>query len=170
MTYRDPKTGRWAAKTSLVFVYGTLMRPYHNNRVLQDARGEFVGEAVTVESYVMLYAGYPYVVKALGDDQVLHRVKGEVWRVRDSEVWRLDRLEGYGHGRPAEQNHYNREKIDVELYPFVDSMGDMWRAFIYFGNPRYAARAINNPVLPNPDGLLVYPGPRWEQEDEREEA
>jgi gamma-glutamylcyclotransferase (GGCT)/AIG2-like uncharacterized protein YtfP len=148
--------------THRVFVYGTLMRNHHNHRILKENTSYFLGEARTVESYMMLYAGIPYVIKAdayYDDHMETHPVKGEVYEVDDVTLARLDRLEGYQAGR--EGNHYNREEIDVMLRYGPD------KAFIYFGG-EHCLHHIDNPVLPNMDGLLVYPGIRWE-DDETEE-
>jgi gamma-glutamylaminecyclotransferase len=166
MTYRDPKTGRWAVQLHRVFVYGTLMRGHGNHYLLEQAR--FVNEAATVDGFAMLYAGYPYVVRDPGDGWEIYPVKGEVYEVDIKQLMRLDSLEGYHPDRPKEFCHYVREEIKV-LAHYPDTPEET-PAFIYIGNMRYAKRAIDDPVLPNADGLLVYPGMHWEGRDRHGEA
>jgi gamma-glutamylcyclotransferase (GGCT)/AIG2-like uncharacterized protein YtfP len=149
----------------LVFVYGTLMRGHGNHRILQEFNATFIGEARTLAPYMMLYAGIPYVIHAedYGDHMETHPVKGEVYEVDKAGLQRLDRLEGYRPGR--EYNHYTREEIDV-LVHWPDTPEEV-KASIYFGGES-CLHHIDNPVLPNTDGLLVYPGYHWEDEDEDE--
>lgn len=77
----------------LVFVYGTLKRGHGNHRVMQQAGGEFVGEALTAEKFPLVVDGLPYLLDRSGEG---HHVQGELYRVTDPEGWiRLDRLEGH---------------------------------------------------------------------------
>jgi len=151
-----------------VFVYGTLKRGHGNNGLLVDYNAVFVGEAVTVQPYLMLYAGIPYVVEYLPYGSIEpHPVQGEVYQVSDECLSRLDSLEGYSPQRPEENCHYVRKEIRVAVHPQdTPEQAREWQAFIYFGNPHIAAsRCLNNPVLPK-DGVLVYPGYHWEDEDD----
>lgn len=135
MTYRDPKTGRWAkmpAALHKVFVYGTLKRGEGNHGLLEDER--FLGEAVTGCGFTMTTLGCPYVIM-VGNDVI----KGEVYEVDDEKLVWLDRLESYVPGRAG--NHYDRVEIDVEMLGeyMSHSHGAQVKAFIYvLKNPRRA--------------------------------
>ena len=83
-----------------VFVYGSLKRGFGNNVVLHGA--EFLQEAVTPPKYTMISLGAFPGVKLEGNTAI----HGEVWRVNEEQLERLDRLEGY-------PSFYNREKIDI---------------------------------------------------------
>lgn len=101
-----------------VFVYGSLKQGYGNHAVLGGAIK--VADAVTLGRYV-LRAGrsFPVVLKAPHDGYVT----GEVYRVDDFTLRRLDALEGNG-------SLYLREKVDLELpnESFIS-------AWLYFGMP-----------------------------------
>jgi gamma-glutamylaminecyclotransferase len=76
-------------KNSLVFVYGTLRQGEVNHYLLETAR--LCGPHTTQPHYKMFSLGaYPAVVRR-GQD----RIAGEVYRVDDLTMTRLDRLEGY---------------------------------------------------------------------------
>jgi len=77
----------------LIFVYGTLKRGERNHDVLDDS--EFVSEATTEALYLLYDRGaYPCMVKA----ECGKNIKGEVYRVSDETLKRLDSLEGVGYG------------------------------------------------------------------------
>ncbi len=73
-----------------VFVYGTLMSGFGNNRLMQ---GRLVGRATTAG---MLYNlnGFP----GLRQDDGHGTVYGEVWDIDDASLAALDRLEGVAVG------------------------------------------------------------------------
>jgi gamma-glutamylcyclotransferase (GGCT)/AIG2-like uncharacterized protein YtfP len=74
----------------LVFVYGTLMHGLGNNRLLQGDGAEFLGEDNTRPEFHMVDLGpFPGVLRG-GETAVT----GEVYRVNDATLCRLDRLEG----------------------------------------------------------------------------
>jgi len=87
---------------SKVFVYGSLKKGYWNNSLLKESQLLF--EATTVYGgYGMVDLGsFPAVIKG-GD----FRVSGEVYKVDDRTLQRLDALEGNG-------SFYNREEVLVE--------------------------------------------------------
>ena len=89
----------------LLFVYGTLMTGYGNNRLLAGQR--LVGRALTVHKYAMFAAGIPFVHPTMPRC----RIHGEVWELADSDtdaLARLDKLEGH-------PDFYVRTTIEVEL-------------------------------------------------------
>lgn len=96
-------------KSDLVFVYGTLKsnEKYGSHHILKDC--EFLGEDVTLDSFVMGNVGFPYVfpkeVVPEEHEDHLFPVSGQVWRIKDDLVFRkLDSLEGY-------PNHYTRQVV-----------------------------------------------------------
>lgn len=75
--------------TSLVFVYGTLLRGQGNNRLLDGAR--FIERTSTAAAFSLYdFGGFPAAV-AGGATSIL----GEVYEVDATTLARLDRLEGH---------------------------------------------------------------------------
>lgn len=74
---------------TLLFVYGTLKRGLRNHHFL--AGQEFLGPARTLPGYRLYHCGpYPGVVADRGGPAV----EGELWRVDDITLRRLDEFEG----------------------------------------------------------------------------
>ena len=113
------KTADFTAET-LLFVYGTLKRGDGNYfRLLHNKEGvEFVAKAVTVKKYSMMQSGIPYVSK--NDENHKANIQGEVFKVSDIVLSRIDILEGH-------PDWYYREKIPVKCVN-----GTVMDAFIYF--------------------------------------
>lgn len=115
----------------LLFVYGTLKRGFHNNRILETS--EFVGEAVTRQKYVLFRAGFPVMMeskKRYLADQYWRPVQGEVYNVTRPEAWaRLDALEGvpymYLRGKATVTNLYEDDPTDVETETYIGNP-EMW--------------------------------------------
>lgn len=104
-------------KTNLIFVYGTLMRGYHNHPYIQD--GKFLSKALTTEQYQMTASGIPFVNKLIPTS----RIVGELYQVDNvMTLHGLDALEGHPHG-------YCREIIQVE-----DETHEIHDAWLYFYN------------------------------------
>jgi gamma-glutamylaminecyclotransferase len=78
-----------------LFTYGTLMRGYHNNHLLSKC--QFIGEAVTLDGFVLYNCGFPMAVPHTDDEDAfpLLSVQGEVWEVDEESLSRIDRLEGH---------------------------------------------------------------------------
>jgi len=83
-----------------VFVYGTLKRGFGNSVLLNEA--EFIQNAMTQPSYTMINLGFFPGVQLNGDTPII----GEVYKVTEDEMLRLDRLEGY-------PSFYNRVRIPL---------------------------------------------------------
>ena len=85
----------------LLFVYGTLKRNHRNNVLLSGY--EFLGEVRTVRDYKLIncgtFPGLQYGCKA---------INGELYRVDDNLLERLDCLEG------TKQNLYTRDYVQLE--------------------------------------------------------
>ncbi len=94
-----------------IFVYGTLMRGYGNNRLIQN--GTFVKEGRTLPNFTMVsLGGFPGLLEQ-GQDAVV----GEVWDVDDSTLKMCDRLEGHPtwyRRTPIELE--DGEKVEVYIY------------------------------------------------------
>jgi gamma-glutamylcyclotransferase (GGCT)/AIG2-like uncharacterized protein YtfP len=143
MTYRDPKTGRWAVpnpfgdhggglsqplpvQKTFVFVYGTLKQGYGNHyRLLRGS--EFFGQGTTASKFRMLDAGFPVLIP---DEECGKHVVGEVYRVDAATLARLDQLEGEGH-------MYDRKTTTVELAPLANGRAVIKDVDIYIGCPRF---------------------------------
>ena len=77
---------------TLFFLYGTLKRGYHNHHLMDGQ--EYVGPVQTLPRYRLLDSGsYPCLV----DDGAGVAVRGELWRVDEAALARLDRFEEVGH-------------------------------------------------------------------------
>jgi len=86
-----------------VFVYGTLKEGHYNNYLL--VRGKKLGEAMTLQPFVLYNCGFPIAVEH-SEDAPLLPVMGEVWEVDAETLLRLDRLEGH-------PDWYERKKVSV---------------------------------------------------------
>lgn len=97
------------AKTSLLFVYGTLKKGYGNHaRYLSSSR--FVGDAVTLDAFAMSSGAIPFVCPArFVPNPIFHgHVRGEVYEVDRATRDATDRLEGH-------PDFYTRSAADVML-------------------------------------------------------
>lgn len=90
-----------------VFVYGTLKRGFINYPILEKTLEE-VGyiEVKTVDKYPMYKSEsyFPYLENKKGEGK---RVKGHLYKVKNSEKWRLEQFEGV-------PKLYKNGLIDVE--------------------------------------------------------
>ena len=105
--------------STLVFVYGTLMRGDCRHSAL--AGQEFVGEARTVAAYRMYDAGtFPGLVEAADGLEI----EGEVWCVDAWCLARLDVIEGVNealYARRAIRLQTPFETTPVETYLYLQS-------------------------------------------------
>lgn len=87
-----------------VFVYGSLMKGFHNHRLLEKNEAEFIDPATTTKEYALVsFGGFPGLV--YGDKAIA----GEVYDVNEKTLEELDHLEG------VEQNRYARIRIQTSL-------------------------------------------------------
>ncbi len=86
--------------SNLVFVYGTLMKGFGNNQIIQRHSGLKIADGTIYGT--MYNLGYFPGVK-LGGAGLVH---GEIWKVNASCMQSLDALEGEGH-------LYKRKKVSV---------------------------------------------------------
>ena len=124
-----------------LFVYGTLMRGYHNNALLRGSK--YLGPAETCFRYEMIsLGGFPAVVQPLPGPPSGSEIIGELYEVNPSTLARVDQLEGH-------PDFYCRESVPVRYFDMLD--GDSphtTRAWIYIvKHDRYSARR----VVPNGD-------------------
>jgi gamma-glutamylaminecyclotransferase len=112
-------------------VYGTLKRGFHNHLLLETS--DFLGE---VQTPGKLYVrGLPYYKKAHEGTWVY----GELYRIDDTTLSRLDRLEGYRESNPA-LSFYNRITVAVCN---ADGTGDSIDAYIYEYNGNVSPHDLN---------------------------
>lgn len=122
-----------------VFVYGTLMRGYHNHELLKSS--DFVGYGTTFEEHLMLQNSphsIPYVIS--NKDERLNKnlrnflchIHGEVYSVDESTLKMLDRLEGT-------PTYYFRETLGVDVTDGVNvrTLLPKMDCFIYCVSPVY---------------------------------
>jgi gamma-glutamylaminecyclotransferase len=111
----------WPSKT-MVAVYGSLKKGFHNHRLLEKSR--HVGNGVVWDWQMFSVGSYPMIAKGLG------KVYVEIYEVDGATFSNLDRLEGY-------PSYYNRKLVDVDDVAcdgkLMDGSGESVRAWIYFG-------------------------------------
>jgi gamma-glutamylcyclotransferase (GGCT)/AIG2-like uncharacterized protein YtfP len=109
-----------------VFVYGTLKNGHANNKYfLQYNDAEFVGEATSLDdNYYMVCNGAFPMIKEMENN--LYKVRGEVYKVDDYTLTKLDMLESNG-------MLYTRKQKKFKM--FDGSEVEAW-VYIYNGNPR----------------------------------
>lgn len=102
-------------RTSLVFVYGTLKRGNHNNRLLTSST--FITRAETVDKMGLMGSGVPFVFREpfVKDKSFLGHVVGEVYEVTRPVRDRLDQLEGH-------PTFYTRVPVRVRLSPSLQKI------------------------------------------------
>jgi len=93
---------------TLVWVYGTLKKGFHNHSATGMAAATFIGRARTVDHYPLLTLSPYHVPFLLDAPGVGCRVDGEVYDVDDVLLERLDELEGH-------PSWYHRREIAVEM-------------------------------------------------------
>lgn len=141
--------------THYVFVYGTLKNSRGNHGVLHGGSQEpvFLGDAMTIDPFVMTTCGFPYVIKPeFADGISAQHIKGELYLVDDDTMPGLDMLEGfYDEGHP--HNHYNREVRKV-----TTEDGQVYDAYIYIANSGEESYEAELPICDTEDfmGEKVY--------------
>lgn len=125
-----------------LFVYGTLKRSYGNNHLLNGQ--EFLGEAQTIENYIMECRGIPYVYGVdhaiKGNKRIEGKpIHGEVWKVSALALARIDRLEGH-------PRWYRRLQTPVHLNSKKRLMFHAWLYFmpvpVDLGVPTFGDHAV----------------------------
>src|SRR5215831_10553864 len=95
-------------ETTMVFVYGSLLRGERNHLVMRDAT--FVRSARTAKRYTLYDLGsFPALVAA-----GTHAVAGEIFEVNEETLEHLDRFEGH-------PRYYRRGPITLEQGALVDA-------------------------------------------------
>ena len=124
----DDENGNWYSNsyhikenTHKVFVYGTLKKGFSNHYWHLGSAEDVFPFASTVKKYAMIVKTgyvYPYI---LGEHDQGHRILGEVYEVTDSQLTRLDLLEG-------NPTHYRRELVEIEN---DENPGEIIKAWMY---------------------------------------
>jgi gamma-glutamylaminecyclotransferase len=101
------KDGIWYSKDNvlednLVAVYGTLKKGYSNYYSFLTS-SKFVASGKTKDKYPLIISGLPYLIEDIGKG---HNVDVDVFKVSNSKLKDLDRLEGH-------PNWYCRKQIDI---------------------------------------------------------
>ncbi|NOD99195.1 hypothetical protein GS610_18480 [Ruegeria sp. HKCCD6228] len=127
----DPEQGRDESFVAvnepsyLYFTYGSLKQGFPNHDAHSAVLNEFVGTARTRQPMPLIIpkepfcdnpnCGYLHRMATLVDQQGMGKqVGGEVYRLTESGLRELDRLEGY-HGPGSPENVYVRKKINVVI-------------------------------------------------------
>lgn len=113
-------------KNHRVFAYGTLKRgQYFHERYLGGDKSEFLGKVVASPDYSLYIDGMPHLIQEPTDLPV----KGELYRIDDWVLAKLDELEGH-------PMVYKRELIDV-----YDESGERVIAWAYLRSPNFKGKA-----------------------------
>jgi gamma-glutamylaminecyclotransferase len=100
-----------------VFVYGTLRKGHYNHKVMERAKGKYIGLGEISATMIDLGA-YPAVcnIENTGD-----KVRGEIYEISSQDnLNHLDRLEGYPW-------MYSRDEVKVTIPDFPDNI----KAWVY---------------------------------------
>lgn len=77
----------------LLFVYGTLMQGFPNNGMMRG--GQFIGTWRINYADIFDGGGCPFLRCYAGNMYKTHTVEGEIYRIDDSLIGPIDRLEGH---------------------------------------------------------------------------
>ena len=102
---------------NMLFVYGTLKKG-HGNHARFMSEAEYVGTGTTDAKWGLADLG---AFPALTFGRL--SVEGEVYRVTDSQLSEIDRLEGVAHGlyfRELIPINVNGEKVDCNTYIMLE--------------------------------------------------
>lgn len=112
----------------IIFVYGTLMMGFYNNRILSNGNAVYLGHALTKDKYHMLHlGGFPGVIEANENYEKATQIWGEVFKVDDPTKDRMDALEGH-------PDFYKRTW--VKAIPFFNSVPEIDVEMYIFQNDR----------------------------------
>lgn len=144
--------------TNKLFVYGTLMRTYGNNKILQEHNAKFLYES-SVKGFVMWdLGGFPAIVKVeLKDAQESCYVTGELWEVSTSCLDATDILEGVDAG------FYWREKVSllngVEAFTYTREFTDKMTVYqrIFDGRWRNKTDVFNQLANTRQQSIYLWP-------------
>jgi gamma-glutamylcyclotransferase (GGCT)/AIG2-like uncharacterized protein YtfP len=107
----------------LLFTYGTLMKSFYNNELLD--RSKYMGKSTTVKKYYMTTNDYPFVYENIASVNII----GELYQVSKAVLDIIDMLEGFISTNNVD-NFYYRKKIKVINNTKVVE------AYIYFNNKK----------------------------------
>ncbi|MGI9571737.1 MAG: gamma-glutamylcyclotransferase family protein [Candidatus Actinomarinaceae bacterium] len=128
-----------------VFVYGTLKKGYHNHNCLEGS--EFIGSARSIEKFNMInLGGFPAVLYNSDDG---YQIWGEIYKINDRILQRLDLLEGEG-------TFYNRVEEDFFMVGNKPTKnGRKFKCWLYVLKDMPYTYDYNNVYL-NTKNLLTY--------------
>jgi gamma-glutamylcyclotransferase (GGCT)/AIG2-like uncharacterized protein YtfP len=128
-----------------VFVYGTLKKDHHNHRCLEGS--ELVGTAESVETFNMInLGGFPAV---LYNSDNGYKISGEIYKITDKILERLDLLEGEG-------TFYNRVEANFFMVNNTPQKnGRNFKCWLYILKDMPYSYDYNNVYL-NTKNLLTY--------------
>ncbi|CAL1277737.1 unnamed protein product [Larinioides sclopetarius] len=129
MPYLRGKEGE-SQSHHLIFVYGTLKRNEPNHDLVTDSskgKAIFEGMARTVQKFPLVIASRYNIPYLLYKEGVGKHVIGELYKVDEDMLDRMDELECNG-------KYYNRIKVEVQ--PFIPDDGDrvlpIVKPWVYF--------------------------------------
>ena len=106
-----------------VFVYGTLKKGFGNSRVMNQAKGQYIGNGIMKNVIMRDIGGIPAV--DIGDGVVY----GEVYKIDSDNIYIIDGLEGFSPYNTFYDNMYIRLKNNV-----IMDNGDILKCCFYMIN------------------------------------
>jgi gamma-glutamylcyclotransferase (GGCT)/AIG2-like uncharacterized protein YtfP len=136
---------RFAEKVVPVFVYGTLKRGERNHAIMKHEYSRYISNGFVRGVIKDILVGYPAFHK--GGEQ---KVFGELYVVDHRGLVWLDYLEGYR--GPGKDNHFEREKVVVDLGGRVKMTAYVYTLVVEDGYPdvpqgNWTERQEKRPVL-----------------------
>ena len=101
-----------------VAVYGSLKRGYGNHRVMKNANGKYLYDAVSTDAHYILDGhSYPYINEAPSNPEK-GKLSVEIYEVSEEGLLHLDALEGHPTFYKREQRQFSTPtgKVTAWLY------------------------------------------------------
>lgn len=106
--------------SNLVFVYGSLRKGFSNHHFLNNS--EYIGDFTSEEQfYLITYKSlsFPYLLEDLEIDRPKSNIKGEIYRVNDDVLSKLDNLESNSVIYQRKKYKFLNEKNIFEAYVYI---------------------------------------------------
>lgn len=141
-------------------VYGTLKKAFGNHRILHEGGAEYLGRALTLNNYVMVGYGCPFIWQHDQGYPVIGELYdiGELGTGCDSDrrakqtLERLDRLESNGHMYQRVQRSVRMLTNNVGIMPLPRDAGDVHEAVWVYE----AMRRHGEPPAPQDANVLEW--------------
>lgn len=103
-----------------VFVYGSLRKGLSNHHFLDNS--EYIGDFVSEKQFhLMTYKNFnfPYLLDDLGIDRPKSNIKGEIYKINDITLKKLDNLESNSIVYQRKKYKFINDNIEIEAYIYI---------------------------------------------------